>query len=268
MEMDQLSWVFNLFSVLLGLIVGSFLNVVVARVPHGQSVVRPRSKCPGCGATIAWYDNIPVLSYLLLRGKCRRCAAKISVRYPVIELLTGLLFLAATVRFGWSPLLLIRDWPFLAILVAVSFIDLEHRLIPDVLSLPGIVLGIATSWLDPRIGLVTSLAGGVIGFGFFYLLALGYYKATGRAGLGGGDVKLLAMLGAFLGPQGVFVTILISSVFGSLVGIAWGWADRLKTGKKGGMMTLAIPYGPFLVIGGLYYYLIGDLVWLPFMNQM
>lgn len=253
-------WLANLFAVLFGLVIGSFVNVLVARLPHKQSVVKPRSRCPSCGAGIAWYDNIPVVSYLLLRGRCRSCEAKISIRYPTIELLTALLFLAANVRFGWSATLLVRDWPFLAILVAVTFIDLEHRIIPDVLSLSGLVLGLATSWLDPALGVGLSFAGAGIGFALFYLLAWGYYKVTGRSGLGGGDIKLLAMMGAFVGPQGVFVTILFSSVFGSLVGIGWALATRKKE-----MMTFAIPYGPFLVLGGMYYYLLGEILWLPSM---
>lgn len=255
---------------LFGLVVGSFLNVVVARLPHGQSVVSPRSRCPGCASPIAWYDNLPVLSYLLLRGKCRGCGKGISARYPAIELLTGALFLAAGRKFGWSPVLFVRDLPFVAILVAVTFIDLEHRLIPDKLSLSGLALGLATSWLDPRLDWYQPLVGAATGFGFFYALAWGYEKYSGRAGLGGGDIKLLAMLGAFLGPAGVFTTVLLSSVLGSFLGIAWALAQRRRGGAgegQAGVMAIAIPYGPFLVIGALYYYLLSDVLWHPFMIQ-
>ncbi|MCM2276760.1 MAG: prepilin peptidase [Oligoflexia bacterium] len=249
-----------------GLIIGSFLNVVVARLPHDQSVIRPRSRCPGCGKGIAWYDNVPVVSYLVLRGKCRHCSMRISPRYPIIELLTGTLFFAAMAQFGLSPALLLRDLPFLAILVAVTFIDLEHRIIPDELSLGGLALGLATCWFDPRLAWTQALLGAALGFGFFYGLAWAYEKYSGRSGLGGGDVKLLAMLGAFLGPVGVFATILISSVTGSIVGVGWALAQRKKE-----VMTSAIPYGPFLVIGGLYYYLFGptwpfESLWLLFTN--
>ncbi len=256
-------WLVTATAIVLGLLVGSFLNVVVARLPHGQSVVRPRSRCPGCGKLIAWYDNIPVLSYLALRGKCRGCGKSISVRYPVIELLTALLFLAVLKRFGMSWLLPLRDWPFVAILVAVTFIDLEHRIIPDELSLGGLVLGLLTAWFVPGLGLVNALAGAAVGFGLFYGLAYGYLKMTGKSGLGGGDIKLLAMLGAFLGIQGVFVSIFVSSIFGSVAGIAYGLLQRREaTGSEdGGLLKVAIPYGPFLVVGGLYFYLLHDIVW-------
>ncbi|HAR41578.1 MAG TPA: prepilin peptidase [Bdellovibrionales bacterium] len=256
------TWFLYLATVLSGLLIGSFVNVLVVRLPHDLSVVRPRSRCPECEALIHWYDNIPVLSFLLLRGKCRNCGKPISARYPVIELLTMLLFLAAHVRFGWSPLLFVRDWPFLAILVAITFIDLEHRIIPDVLSLGGMALGLLTSFLMPSGFWVVSISGAALGFGSFYLLAWVYEKFTGRMGMGGGDIKLLGMLGAFLGPQGVIASILISSVLGSLVGIGWALAKGEKE-----IMKTSIPYGPFLVIGGLYYYLLGDILWFQFMTQ-
>jgi leader peptidase (prepilin peptidase)/N-methyltransferase len=257
--------------VVLGLIVGSFLNVVIHRVPRKLSIVSPGSRCPSCSTPIRWYDNLPVLSYLLLAGKCRKCKTRISPRYPLIELMTGLLFVAARARHGADWLLLVRDFPFLSILVAVTFIDLDHRIIPNVLSYPGTVLGLATAFLDPRLGTaslitfglwdtqslpmiaaVRSLEGAGLGFALFYGLARGYQAATGRAGMGGGDVKLLTLIGAFLGPMGVIITILISSVMGSVVGLAWALITRRRN-----LMTTAIPYGPFLVVGALYYYLFG-----------
>ncbi len=252
---------FELFaSAAFGLVIGSFVNVVVARIPHGRSIVRPGSSCPSCQAPIRWYDNLPLLSFLLLGGKCRHCRAKISIRYPVVELLTAVLFMAATHVTGWGWHLFIRDWPLMAALVTITFIDLDHRIIPDVISLPGIILGLATTPLDTRMDWQLSIMGAVLGFGVFYLFAWLYERSTGRAGLGGGDVKLLAMLGAFLGPSGVFCSIFISSIFGSLVGIGWALATRKKS-----VMKVSIPYGPFLVVGGLYYYLLGDLLWFQFM---
>lgn len=251
----------------LGLIFGSFLNVVIARLPEGRSVVSPGSSCPKCEAMIRWYDNVPIVSYLALRGHCRACRVPISLRYPLVEFLTALLLCAATYRHGWSLVLLVRDFPLLLALVAVVFIDLDHRIIPDRLSLGGLVLALGTSWLDPQLGVVQSLIGAAIGFGFFYSLAWTYQKLTGRSGLGGGDIKLLAMLGAFLGPSGVFCVILVSSVFGSLVGIGWALiSKRTNRGSDGdeAVMQMAIPYGPFLVVGALYYYLLGDLLWLQF----
>jgi leader peptidase (prepilin peptidase)/N-methyltransferase len=236
------------------------MNVVVVRVPRKKSVVKPASHCPVCKEKIRWYDNVPVLSYLWLRGSCRFCKTKIPFRYVAIELLTALLFLATLIRFGAGPLLLVHDWPFVAILVAITFIDLEHRIIPDVLSLGGLALGLATSWWVPELGLIGSVAGAALGFGIFYGFAWTYHSLTGRSGLGGGDVKLLAMLGAFLGPMGVFVTILLSSVLGSILGVLWAILAKEKN-----VMKASIPYGPFLVVGGLYYYLLGNALWLQFM---
>jgi len=260
------SWLTHLLSVAFGLVFGSFVNVVVARLPKKQSIIRPSSQCVHCRKSLRWWDNIPVLSYLLLLGKCRFCKQNISVRYPVIEVLTAALFLATRLRFGWTPLLWIRDWPFVVALVSITFIDLEHRIIPDVLSLGGLVLGLATCWFGPTSlypGWILSFIGALLGFSLFYCLAWGYYRMTGRSGLGGGDIKLLAMLGAFLGPSGVLATIFISSIFGSVVGISWA----LVQGKKN-VMRMSIPYGPFLVVGALYYYLLGDLLWFQFMTPI
>jgi leader peptidase (prepilin peptidase)/N-methyltransferase len=252
-------WFINGFSVAFGLIIGSFLNVVVYRLPRKMSLVRPRSRCLNCERQLSWYENIPVVSYLIQKGKCRGCQAPISVRYPIIELLTALLFLATEIKFGFSYLLFIHDWPFVALLVAITFIDLEHRIIPDEMSLGGLVLGLLTCWLVPGLGLSSAVIGAGFGFCFFYALAWAYLRFTGRSGLGGGDIKLLAMLGAFIGAGGVFATIFISSIFGSLVGIGWGIAQGRQK-----VMSVAIPYGPFLVVGALYYYLMGDILWFRF----
>jgi leader peptidase (prepilin peptidase)/N-methyltransferase len=255
-------WI-NALVVFSGLVIGSFMNVVVARLPHRKDLVWTRSHCPKCKAQVAWYDNLPVLSYLFLRGRCRSCQTRISLRYPVIELLTALLFLAAKQRFGLSWVLVVRDWPFLAALVAVTFIDLEHRLIPDRITFPGVALGLLTSAWVPGLGLVQSLLGALFGFGFFYSVAWLYQWRSGKSGLGGGDIKFLAMLGAFLGPLGVFTTVLVSSVAGSVAGIAWA-----KLQGQGRLLKASIPFGPFLVLGALYYYLIGELLWLPFTEPM
>lgn len=247
-------------TIALGLIVGSFVNVVIARLPSRSSIVKPASHCPLCKNPIHWRDNVPILSFLLLRGRCRHCRTSISPRYPVVEALTAVLFMAAQARLGWGPELWIRAWPFMAALVAITFIDFEHRIIPDPLSLGGLAFGLLTCSLDSRMPWISAVLGAGLGFGTFYFFSWLYHRLTGRSGLGGGDVKLLAMLGAFLGPLGVFVTILISSVFGSLIGIFWAFFTRQKN-----VMRTAIPYGPFLVVGGLYFYLLGELAWLPFM---
>lgn len=255
-------------AVAFGLVVGSFLNVVIARVPRGQSVIRPGSRCPGCAAEIRALDNIPVLSYLWLRGRCRGCRAPISPRYPLVEIMTALLFLAATLRFNLTPVTVFRDWPFLSLLVAITFIDLDHRIIPDPLSLGGLAWGLLTSWMDPQLGVLHALIGAGVGFGIFYLLAWTYLRLAGRSGLGGGDIKLLAMLGAFLGVSGVLTTLLISSITGSVAGLAYAYWVRKRGDSDQAVGTpisqVAIPFGPFLVIGGIYQYLFSDLLWLPF----
>lgn len=257
------AWGGHLISLVFGLIVGSFLNVVIVRLPQGRSIVMPRSACPSCGRLIAAFDNIPVLSFLMLRGKCRSCRAKISVRYPLIEVLTAVLFLAVEMKFGLGPEVLFRHWPWVSILVAVTFIDLEHYLIPDQLSLGGSVLGLLTSLLPNEMGWQQSLLGFLFGFGCFYVLALVYFQVRGRSGMGGGDIKLLGMVGTFLGWQGVIFTIMLSSILGSFVGLIWARMQHKKD-----LMKFAIPYGPFLVIGALFYYFFGNQLWLQFMIPM
>lgn len=247
---------------ILGLLVGSFLNVVIARLPHGESVVRPRSRCPSCKSAIAWYDNVPVLSYLVLRGRCRGCSQKISLRYPVVELLCAALFLAVYSKFPASWLMVAREWPFVAILLAITFIDLDLRIIPDELSLGGLVLGLATAAWVPGLGFWPAVVGAFLGYGVFFLMSWGYYKWKGKIGLGGGDVKLLAMLGAFLGPVAVFHVVMISSLAGSVVGLSYAFLLQ-RRGQADTMMGVAIPFGPFLVIGALYVYLLGDVLGLP-----
>ena len=258
--------------IVFGLLIGSFLNVVIHRLPLGESIVKPRSRCPSCGFSLPAYLNIPVLSYLALRGKCYNCKESISVRYPLVELLTALLFLTAKIRFGFSPLLFIKDFPLIAIFVSVTFIDLKHRIIPDVLSLGGLVLGLIVSFFDPHLGWQSSFIGAAFGFGFFYGIAWFYVWRTGRMGLGGGDIKLLAMIGAFMGFEGVVTTIFLSSILGSVFGIILALRERharepeTDSVAPDGLMKFSIPYGPFLVIGALYYYLLGDLLWHPLMH--
>jgi leader peptidase (prepilin peptidase)/N-methyltransferase len=184
-----------------------------------------------------------------------------------VELLCALLFITVKIRFGVSWLLVVRDFPFVAILLAITFIDLERRLIPDPLSLGGLAIGLATAYFTPGVGLPSAIGGAALGFGFFYAIAWYYQWRTGRPGMGGGDIKFLAMLGAFLGPLGVLTTVFVSSVLGTVLGITYAWVDRRKRGGEGSLLKVSLPYGPFLVIGGLYTYLLGDL-WSPFMNLM
>jgi leader peptidase (prepilin peptidase) / N-methyltransferase len=234
---------------LLGLSVGSFLNVCVHRLPRRQSLVRPGSRCPHCGYVLRWYDNIPVVSYLLLRGRCRACRESIAIRYPALELATLVLFLVHGAVFGWSALLVVRLL-FACAMVVLFAIDLEHHLLPDVITLPGIVAGLLFSIVLPP-GIVDSLLGVLVGGGVLWLIGEAYYRYSGQEGMGGGDVKMLAMIGAFLGWKLVLVTLVLSSVAGSLIGVV------VIAVKRGGM-KYALPYGTFLALGALAASLVGE----------
>ena len=242
---------FEWIVILLGLVIGSFLNVVIHRLPLEKSIVRPGSACPSCGRAIRWHENLPLIGFLMLRGKCGGCGAHISWRYPLVEFLTAFLFWASFRGLPLSTFAILsqlRIWAFLAIGIAVVFIDLDHRIIPDELSLGGWVLGALTSYWDFRNGMPSLLLASLAGFGFFYLTALAYEKATGRSGLGGGDIKYMGTIGVFLGFGGLWSSIMISSFVGVAVGLIFA---RFFAGpdKQENVMKLAIPYGPFLVIG-------------------
>ncbi len=226
-----------------GTLVGSFLNVCIYRIPAGKSVVRPRSFCPTCGKPIAWYQNIPIFSYLFLRGCCFNCGVKISLRYPAIEALTGALFVMVVWSFGiapWTPFYLL----FVAGLITITFIDLDHQIIPDVISLPGILVGLLSVFFVPWITWVDSIGGVLLGGGLLYLVAELYFLLKKKEGMGGGDIKLLAMIGAFLGWKAVFPVIFLSSLIGTMVGIPLMYFTKSSGG-------LAIPFGPFLSVGAV-----------------
>ncbi|HOX45758.1 MAG TPA: prepilin peptidase [Myxococcota bacterium] len=216
--LDPQAWWVGVFVFLFAATVGSFLNVVIYRLPiPGKSIVRPRSACPACGALIRWYDNVPILSFLWLRARCRSCRAPISWRYPLVEALTGALAVALWWRFGLSAALGVH-FAFSAALVAIAFIDYDHRIIPDEISLPGIAIGFACSflwegmWLESLIGLLVG------GLGLF-LMSWGYALLRGREGMGMGDVKLLGMLGAWLGWRSLLFIALFASLQGVLVSV-------------------------------------------------
>jgi leader peptidase (prepilin peptidase)/N-methyltransferase len=234
--MDALEPIVSATVILIGLVVGSFLNVVVARVPARRSVWRPRSACASCGATIGWYDNIPLLSYAILRGRCRACRAIIPWRYPLIEAATAALFFAVYARFGLG-IELVAAAALVAALIAITAIDLEHQLIPDVITLPGIVTGVLANLATGWPAVVDSLLGIVLGGGLFFLIIV----ATG--GMGGGDMKLGAMLGAFLGWKVTLVALFLAVSTGGLFA-----ATILLLGRKG--RKDPIPFGPFLALGG------------------
>ena len=235
----------------LGLAVGSFLNVCIHRIPRGQSLKSPPSRCPFCEYRLRWIDNIPVLSYVLLGGRCRKCRARISIRYPIVELITMALFVIHGVVFGWSALLVPR-LAFACAMVVLFAIDLEHQLLPNAITLPGIVVGLIASAVLPP-GIVDALIGAAIGGGVLWLIGEAYFRYSGQEGMGGGDVKMLAMIGAFLGWKLVLVTLVLSSVAGSLIGLS------VIVLRKGGM-KYALPYGTFLALGALVASLAGDAI--------
>lgn len=202
----------------LGLCVGSFLNVVIARVPHGESVVRPRSRCPKCGHTLAWYENIPLLSWLMLRGRCRSCKSPISIRYPLVELLVGLLFLACVRRFGftWE---LVSGLVLVSLLVPLTFIDLEHWILPFSLTIPGIIAGVVLAVPRGSQALSDAAWGAGVGFLTFRLMEYVGWKLFRKEALGGGDKFLVALLGAFLSWKSLLGILFLSSLQGAVVGV-------------------------------------------------
>lgn len=235
-------WFTGTMAVIVGAIIGSFLNVVIHRLPRGESLVLPPSHCPQCTTPIAPWDNIPILSYLLLGGRCRHCGTAISPRYPVVEAGNALCYLLVVMKFGvgleafvWAA--------YCSALIAITGIDLDHQLIPDAISLPGMLLGLGTSLFMPitfRDSLIALLAGG----GFFYVVAAASDLLLGKPGMGGGDIKLTAMMGSFLGLQKLAFAVFAALLAGSLVAIF-----LMATGRK--TRKDLIPFGPFLAFGGV-----------------
>lgn len=233
----------------IGAIVGSFLNVCIYRLPRHESILFPASHCPNCGKSIRFYDNIPLLSYIILRGKCRNCKRGISPRYPFIEGISGLLAVAIVIKYGLTlhSLLLLL---FIFCLIIITFIDLDYQIIPDILSIPGIIAGIGASFLLPTISWTDSMLGILAGGGFLFIIAITYKWLTNRDGMGGGDIKLLAMAGAWLGFKAIPFILLISSFIGALIG-----SISLLLAKKS--FRYRIPFGPFISIAAIIYILFG-----------
>jgi leader peptidase (prepilin peptidase)/N-methyltransferase len=238
------------FTFLFGAIIGSFLNVCIYRLPDGESVVFPASHCRACSRVLSWYENVPLLSYLLQRGRCRTCGARFSSRYFWVELLTAFLALALVYRFGLT-VTTVGYFAFIAALVTITFIDLDHQLIPDAISLPGVAVGLLFSVVTPRLTFMSSVVGAGIGAGVLLAVALGYKVMTGREGMGGGDIKLLAMIGAFLGWRSVPFTLFAASCVGSIIGVVT-MVQRRADGQ------LALPFGPFLAFGAVCYLFFGE----------
>ena len=242
------------FATIAGLLVGSFLNVVIHRIPLGRSIVFPGSHCPRCGAPIRAWDNVPVVSWLILRAKCRVCRGPISPRYPAIEIANGFLWLAAA-RSALSPADFAAAALFSSASLALIVIDFDHQILPDAITLPLVTMGFALSFVSPRVSWREALLGVVLGAGSLWLVAFTYEKSTGREGMGLGDVKMLGAIGAFTGPKGVLATILFGSLAGSVVGLA-------LMGIGGGGWKTRLPFGVFLGIAGIGAYYFAEPLWI------
>lgn len=237
------------FGGMLGLVIGSFLNVVVYRLPRGQSLLRPPSRCPKCGYALPWYDNVPVLGWLMLGGRCRKCRTAISAQYPIVEFITGVLFALIVWMTPDLPLMMSR-LTLVCILIALFGIDLEHQILPNTITLPGIIVGMIFSTVAAP-GWKDALLGVLLGGGLLYGIAAAYFLVRREEGMGMGDVKMLALIGAFLGWKAVLVTLVLSSFSGAIVGMG------LMAAERGGM-RLAMPFGTFLALGALAAMLVGD----------
>lgn len=239
------------FGFLIGIIFGSFLNVCIARIPEEKSILGPRSLCPHCHSLIAWYDNIPLISFFVLGAKCRKCKNKISFVYPVVEWITGLFAVICLWKFQFSPKAALWFFTFVCPLIVITFIDLKYFLIPDVISIPFTLLGfgvhqIHQNFLQPLQTFYDSLLGMVIGAGVLWLIAKTYESLRKQEGLGMGDVKLMAMVGAFLGWKAVFFVFLFSSFIASILGILLMIFSKYR-------LQSALPYGPFIAAAALLY---------------
>jgi leader peptidase (prepilin peptidase) / N-methyltransferase len=243
-----------IYTILFGTIIGSFLNVCIFRVPEGRSIIMPGSFCPHCSSKIRFYDNIPIISYILLLGRCRRCGRSISPIYPIVEILTALFASILYLKYGLSFTSILLFFLICALIV-ISFIDFNHYIIPDSISISGIIVGFITSFIPGSLTTpVESISGILLGGGLLLLIGSIYEKLTSREGIGGGDVKLLAMLGAFLGYKSIFLIILISSVLGSVAGIIFLLLSKNKSRYS------AIPFGPFLAVAALVVIFLGEVI--------
>jgi leader peptidase (prepilin peptidase)/N-methyltransferase len=237
------AWLEVLAVAVFGLCIGSFLNVCAYRLPLGESIVSPPSRCTKCGRTLSWFDNVPVISWVVLGGRCRTCHAPVSWMYPSVEIITSLVFVLTYLTYGWTLLSLVRVL-FACALIVLFITDLQHKILPNSITLPGIVAGFVFSFFLPP-GWMSSLIGLIVGGGFLWAMAEAYYRLRGQEGLGMGDVKLLAMIGAFLGWKLVLLTLVFASLTGSLAG------GLLIASGRGGM-KYALPFGTFLAVGALF----------------
>jgi len=234
----------------LGLIVGSFSNVCIYRIPRNESIIYPASHCPKCRSNISPIDNIPILSYILLKGRCRNCKSKIPIQYPVVEFLTGFIYLIIYLTYGLSIQTLIYIILSSALII-IAFIDLNEQIVPDVISLPGIVIGFIISFFVPYISVINSALGVVVGGGIILIIGLGGSVIFKKEAMGGGDVKLAAMIGAFLGWRYIIISLFLGFFLGALAGIIL-ILSKIKSRED------VIPFGPFIVLGSLITLLWGE----------
>ncbi|MDI6743229.1 MAG: prepilin peptidase [Smithella sp.] len=240
----------NVVAFIFGSAVGSFLNVCIFRLPAKTSIIKPGSRCPNCLKPLRFYDNIPIISYILLRGKCRDCGEKISWRYPLVELLTGLLTVMLFLKFGFTVEFFVF-FLFVAVLIVITFIDLDHQIIPDILTLPGIPLFFLAAVFLVKVPWLEALLGLIIGGGTLLVIALAYELIAKREGMGGGDIKLLAMIGGFLGWKSLIFILLCSSLLGAVVGLSLIIINKQD-------MKYAVPFGPFLAAAVVAYIFWGE----------
>ena len=234
-----------------GSCIGSFLNVCIYRIPENRSIVFPGSFCPSCKNAIPFYLNIPILSYVFLMGKCKFCKIKISIRYPLIEALTGIFALLLFLKFGLTPSFFYW-FVFISTLITISFIDFDHQIIPDIISLPGIIIFASSFYFLPVMTIKDTILGILLGGGSLYAVAFLYYVIKKQEGMGGGDIKLLAMVGAATGMKGVIFTIFTGSLLGTIFGVLIMLYTKIKDTK------LKIPFGPFLSAGAILYIFYGE----------
>jgi leader peptidase (prepilin peptidase)/N-methyltransferase len=232
-----------IYAAAVGAVIGSFLNVCIYRWPAEQSVIRPRSRCPACAEPIRWFDNIPILGWLWLRGACRRCGAPISVQYPLVELATALIWLAAAIRFG-PDVAALHSAIFLTLLLGIAMTDAREMVIPDQFSLGGVVLGLTLAALPGGLGFVDALIGGGVAYVLLWIVKATAEKLLGKPALGVGDIHMMAMIGAFLGLGGALLTIFLGSLLGLLIGVPYTWLR----GRLSALQTY-LPLGVFLAMG-------------------
>jgi len=242
----------NVFVFIFGAAIGSFLNVCIFRLPAKMSIVKPRSQCPHCHHPLRFYDNIPIISFIFLQGICRYCDKPISWRYPLVELITALLAVLIFIKFGLTLKFLVF-FIFIAVLIVITFIDLDHQIIPDILTLPGIPIFTLAAIFLVKIPWLEALLGILIGGGILFAIAVVYEFISKREGMGGGDIKLLAMIGGFLGWKSLIFILLFSSLAGALIGIA------VMIIKKQDM-KYAVPFGPFLAAAVVAYVFWGEAI--------